>query len=76
MPTATLEEVQSHLPDLIANLGAGEELVITRDAQPVARLTAEPPKVRRPRVPGSAAGILTIVAEDDAHLADFAEYMG
>ena len=72
MPTATLEEAQTHLPDLIAKLGADEELVITRDAQPVARLKAESPPVRRPRQPGSAKGILTIISSDDDHLAYFA----
>ena len=31
MTTVTLEEAQAHLPELIARLHPGEELVITRD---------------------------------------------
>lgn len=34
---------------------------------------AEPPKKRRQ--PGSAKGILKLLAEDDEHLADFKAYM-
>ena len=32
-------------------------------------------KLRQPRQPGSAKGRLTILVEDDEHLADFQEYM-
>ena len=41
MSTVTLEEAQARLPELIARLAPGEELIITRDAQPVARLVGE-----------------------------------
>jgi hypothetical protein len=33
MATVTIEEAQAHLPDLIDHLYAGEEMVITRNAQ-------------------------------------------
>jgi hypothetical protein len=35
----------------------------------------ESTKIRQPRIPGSAIGTLTIVAEDKAHLEDFGDYM-
>ncbi|MEO2092335.1 MAG: type II toxin-antitoxin system Phd/YefM family antitoxin [Gemmataceae bacterium] len=41
MHTATMEEVQSHLPELLDKLTAGDEVVITRGGKPVARLTSE-----------------------------------
>ena len=41
MSTVTLEEAQAQLPRLIDQLRPGEELVITRDNRPVARLSAE-----------------------------------
>jgi antitoxin (DNA-binding transcriptional repressor) of toxin-antitoxin stability system len=75
MATATIEEVQSHLGALIAQLKPGEELVIIERNRPVARLVAEPTEERRLRKPGSAVGELTVVADDDAHLKDFNEYM-
>ena len=57
---------------LIDHLAAGEPLVFTRDSKPIARLLAES---LSPRKAGSAKGMLTILAEDDEHLQDFAEYM-
>lgn len=39
--TIPLAEAQARLAELIDQLGPGEELVITRDAQPLARLTRE-----------------------------------
>jgi antitoxin (DNA-binding transcriptional repressor) of toxin-antitoxin stability system len=76
MPTVTLEEAQAHLPELIERLQPGEPLLITRNQQPIARLLAEEPPKRKPRQPGNCKGMLTIVADDDEHLKDFAEYMG
>lgn len=64
MTTITLEEAQTHLADWIAKLRPGEELVIVERDRPVARLIAEPGGERRPRRPGSAVGLLTIVEED------------
>jgi antitoxin (DNA-binding transcriptional repressor) of toxin-antitoxin stability system len=76
MPMVTLEEAQAHLPELIDQLRPGESLVITRDEKAVARLVPEAPPKRKPRQPGNCKGMLTIVADDDEHLRDFAEYMG
>jgi prevent-host-death family protein len=76
MPTITLEEAQAHLAELIERLQPGESLLITRSERPVARLTAEELPKRKPRQPGNCKGMLTIIADDDEHLKDFAEYMG
>jgi prevent-host-death family protein len=73
MHAVTIEEAQSHLPELLDKLAPGDEVVITRDGKPVARLTPELP-VGVP-IPGRGRGMLTIVSEDDDHLKDFAEYM-
>jgi antitoxin (DNA-binding transcriptional repressor) of toxin-antitoxin stability system len=70
-----LAEVQAHLPELIERLRPGETVVITRDEKPIARLTVEGTPKRKPRQPGNCKGMLTIVADDDEHLKDFAEYM-
>ena len=76
MVTVTLEEAQAKLPELIDSLSPGEELVIMRDQQPVARLVGEPVPKRRPRRPGSAKGKILHMADDfDAPLEDFKEYM-
>ena len=75
MSTVTLEEAQAHLPQLIDQLQPGQTIVITRDQKPVARLVAEERGRRKPRQPGNCNGMATIVADDDEHLRDFAEYM-
>lgn len=75
MSAVTLAEAQARLPELIDQLGPSEELVILRDQMPIARLIGEAAPPTKPRQPGSAKGILTIVSEDDDHLADFKEYM-
>jgi antitoxin (DNA-binding transcriptional repressor) of toxin-antitoxin stability system len=75
MTTVTLEEAQANLPELIDHLQPGESLVITRDAKPVARLLPEGPPKRKPRKAGNCKGMLVIIADDDEHLEDFAEYM-
>ncbi|HEV3145947.1 MAG TPA: hypothetical protein VGZ47_18825 [Gemmataceae bacterium] len=72
--TVTIEQAQSQLPELIERLQPGEEMVITRQGNPVAKLRREIVS-HQPRQPGSAKGVLTIIADDDEHLKDFAEYM-
>lgn len=75
MTSVTIEEAKAHLQDLIAQLEPGEPLLITQNERPVARLIAEAPTQRPPRKAGSARGMLVILADDDEHLQDFAEYM-
>jgi antitoxin (DNA-binding transcriptional repressor) of toxin-antitoxin stability system len=75
MLTVTIEEAQAKLPELIDDLANGEELVIIRNEQPIARLLAATKLGRPSRKAGSAKGMLTILTEDNEHLDDFAEYM-
>ncbi len=74
MTTITVEEAQARLSQLIDGLAAGEELVITRDARPIAQLIGLPAGKPLP-VPGRGQGKLVIVSEDDDHLKDFEDYM-
>ncbi len=73
--TVTMEEAHAKLPDLVAHLAGGDELIITQDDKPVARLVRETPPPRQPRQPGSCKGMITLLVEDDEHLEGFAEYM-
>jgi prevent-host-death family protein len=73
--TVTIEEAQAKLPELIEHLADGEELVITSNHRPIARLLAESKPERNARKAGSAKGMLAILAEDDEHLQAFEEYM-
>jgi antitoxin (DNA-binding transcriptional repressor) of toxin-antitoxin stability system len=73
--TITVEEAQANLKSLIHRLAPGEEVVITENQQPVAKLVSEPGKKRQPRKAGNCVGMIRIVAEDDEHLTDFEEYL-
>ena len=73
MQTATVEDVQARLPEILDNLGPGREVVITREGKAVAKLVSDLPW--GVPIPGRAKGMLIINAEDDEHLKDFAEYM-
>ena len=76
--TITIDEAQASLKDLIHQLTPGEELVITENQQPVARLVSEPPRPKpglRPPA-GLGKGMITFIAPDfDAPLEDLKEYM-
>jgi antitoxin (DNA-binding transcriptional repressor) of toxin-antitoxin stability system len=62
------------LIELVTGLKPDDEVVIVKDHKPVAKLVATS-SVRQPRVPGLLKGKLTILAEDDEHLAGFEESM-
>ena len=70
--TIELDVALAKLSEIVAGLGPGEEIVLVHNHHPVARIL--PAKGGKPRF-GSCAGLLTVVAEDDEHLEQFAEYM-
>ncbi len=73
MQMIPLEQAEGHLAEIIDRLAPGEEIVLTRDNQPVARLIGAKKEPRLP--PGLGRDLITIVADDDEHLKDFAEHM-
>ena len=74
MTTVTIAEAQARLPELIDKLASGEELVITENARPVAKLVKPVGGARLP-VFGRGKGNVIVVSEDEEHLADFEDYM-
>lgn len=71
----TVEEAQANLKEIIHRMAPGDQVVLTENQQPVAKLVCEQPqRVQRP-APGLGKGFVTIVTDDDEHLKDFAEYM-
>lgn len=76
MSSLTVEEVQAKLSELIHNLQPGEEVVITENDRPVARLVPAEQQPRTPRRPGTLRGTVRYMATDfDAPLEDFKEYL-
>ena len=76
MNTATIEDVQARLPQILDALAPGEEVVITREGKPVARLTRPIDLPKGVPVYGRGKGTLLYMAPDfDAPLEDFKEYV-
>ncbi|MBL8793913.1 MAG: type II toxin-antitoxin system Phd/YefM family antitoxin [Planctomycetia bacterium] len=77
MATVTLQEAQATLSDLIHCLTPGEEVVITENDQPVARLVAAVPSAPPRRVPrlGTLRGTVLSMERFDEPIEDFKEYM-
>jgi len=74
--TITVEEAQAKLKELIHQLAPGEEVIITENQQPVAKLVSEPAKPKQRPGPGLCKGMITYIAPDfDAPLEDMKEYM-
>ena len=74
MQTIALEEAQAHLAELIEKLQPGQEVIITRDQKPVARLTAAS-LAKPPRKLGTLKGTVLQVSSDfDAPLDVFQEF--
>ena len=77
MSTVSLEDAQARLPKLIEQLRPGEEIIITRDQKPVARLVGAAKVAEQSRRQlGTLKGTVQYMAPDfDAPLEDFKEYM-
>jgi antitoxin (DNA-binding transcriptional repressor) of toxin-antitoxin stability system len=77
MTMIAIAEAQANLPDLIRGLAPGDELIITENDQPIARLLpAAGSSQQKPRQPGTLRGTVLYMAPDfDAPLEDFKEYM-
>lgn len=73
--TISVEDAQANLKELIHQLSAGEEVVITENQRPIAKLIGEQPTKRKPRQAGRCKGMITLLVEDNEHLKDFTEYM-
>ena len=75
MHQVSLEVASTQLPELIQEARQGEEVILTQENLPVARIIPIP-QPRRRRQPGSAKGLILHIAEDfDAIPEGFEEYM-
>ena len=76
--TMAVEDIKVTLPELIDSMTPGDEVILTRNRQPVAKLVSEAPKPapkQRPG-PGLCKGMITYMASDfDAPLDCMKEYM-
>jgi prevent-host-death family protein len=74
MTEVTIHEAKTHLSRLIQDVLNGEEVIITRNHQPVAKLVPVA-KAKRGRQLGRLQGKIEMTDDFDAPLEDFEEYM-
>ncbi len=76
METIAIHQAEGHLAEIIAKLAPGEEIVLTRDNQPVATLRATLPASGKPRRFGTLKGSIVYIAPDfDAIPEGFEDYL-
>jgi prevent-host-death family protein len=68
MTTVSVHEAKTHLSRLLQQVEAGEEVIIARGGEPIARLV--PITVRLPREPGRLKDAVVIGANFDDPLPD------
>ncbi len=64
-----IHDAKTHFSKLLKRVLKGEDVIIARAGQPIARLSPLQPK-RGKRVPGSAKGMFTMTDDFDAPLPD------
>jgi antitoxin (DNA-binding transcriptional repressor) of toxin-antitoxin stability system len=75
MTSLPLPQVQAQLPDLVHGLAPGDEVVITENDQPVARIVPPGPSSSARKL-GTLRGTVLYMAPDfDAPLDEFKDYM-
>lgn len=79
MSIVTVQEAEKHLSRLIQDARLGDEIILTEDSLPVAKIvsllpTGEQPTIRRKA--GSGRGLFRMAPDFDTPLEDFNEYMG
>jgi prevent-host-death family protein len=76
MTLISVQEAQATLPELIHRLTRGEEVVITENDRPVARLVSTASQPRPiPKLGTQRGSVLYMAPDFDAPLDDFKEYM-
>ncbi|WP_254512936.1 type II toxin-antitoxin system Phd/YefM family antitoxin [Anatilimnocola floriformis] len=74
--TVSLDEAAANLKELIGGLARGDEIVITKDQQVIAKITSEAPRRGTRAAPGFGKDSIVYIAPDfDAPLEEFREYM-
>ena len=68
--TVSIQEAAQQLPELLAMVQHGEEVVIAQEDQPIARLVSIPQRPSRPRRFGGYEGKIRIAEDFDAPLSE------
>jgi antitoxin (DNA-binding transcriptional repressor) of toxin-antitoxin stability system len=73
--TIAIQQAKEHLCEIIDKLSPGEEVIVTRDNQPVATIRATPTSGESPRFGTLRGSILHVAADFDAIPEGFEDYL-
>jgi len=74
MQNIDVNQAKQRLPELINNAVGGDEVVITKDGEPIVKLIAITERKQHRRF-GSAKGLIKMSNDFDEPLKDFRKYM-
>ena len=74
MQNIDINQAKKRLPELVEKTMSGDEIIITKGGQPIAKLVGIP-KREKQRQFGTAKGLIKISDDFDKPLEDFQEYM-
>ena len=75
MKTIDINQALTEISELIAKAVDGEEIIITKNNQPLVKLVSLQPLSKRPPLFGSDRDLICIADDFDEPLEDFKDYM-
>ena len=75
MTVVNMHEAKTNLSKLVQRAAAGEEIIVAKAGEPVAKIVAYTAPPRKPRVPGSMKGKIWIAPDFDEIPEEFEEYL-
>ena len=75
MKTIDINQALPQISKLIEKAVGGEEIIITKNNQPIVKLISLQPLPKRPPLFGSDRGLISIRDDFDEPLEDFKDYM-
>ena len=70
-----MHEAKTNLSKLVKRAAAGEEIIVAKAGEPVAKIVAYSAPPKKPRVPGSMKGKIWIAPDFDEIPEEFEDYL-
>jgi prevent-host-death family protein len=75
MTVVNMHEAKTNLSKLVKRAAAGEEIIVAKAGEPVAKIVAYTEPAKKPRVPGALKGQIWIAPDFDEIPEEFEEYL-
>ena len=76
MTTVNIHEAKTNLSKLLKRVAAGEEIIVAKAGEPVAKLVPYTAPAKKPRVPGSMKGKIWMAPDFDERPEEIAQAFG